>query len=306
VVPALAQIRPTVWLAVPRIWEKLMASLTAGGVVDPHGLSREERAALRAKLGLDRASALVSGAAPITIEVLEYFAALDMEILEGWAMSETGCIGTINRPGHVRVGTVGTAAPGVDLRLADDGELLVRGKNVMVGYRGDPAQTVDAFWGDGWLRTGDIAEIDADGYVTIVDRKKELIINAAGKNMSPANIEQVVKSSHPLIGQVAVIGDRRPYNVALIVLDPDAADGRSATDADVQEAVTKAVDEANARLARVEQIKRFTLLPDDWLPGGDELTPTMKLKRKPIAEKYAREIEAMYATAKPGTSEPVR
>ena len=177
----------------------------------------------------------------------------------------------------------------------------------MRGYRNDPDKTAEAIGSDGWLRTGDVATIDDDGYMTIVDRKKELIINAAGKNMSPANIEQRLKASHALIGQAVVIGDRRPYNVALLVLDPDVAgafaaehglaDGSPAAvaaHAAVREAVAAAVQEANGHLSRVEQVKRFALLGEEWLPGGEELTPTMKLKRRPIAEKYAAEIASMY------------
>jgi long-subunit acyl-CoA synthetase (AMP-forming) len=177
----------------------------------------------------------------------------------------------------------------------------------MLGYRNQPEKTAETIDADGWLHTGDIGEIDDDGFLKIVDRKKELIINAAGKNMSPANIEAAVKSSSPLIGQAACIGDARPYNTALIVLDADYApawaaqhglEGRSLEDlADepaVRDAVQEAIDEANKHLARVEQIKKFTIVRGDWLPGGDELTPTMKLKRKPIAAKYDAEIEAMY------------
>jgi long-subunit acyl-CoA synthetase (AMP-forming) len=178
----------------------------------------------------------------------------------------------------------------------------------MRGYRGQPEQTAEAVDGDGWMHTGDIATIDGDGHVRIVDRKKELIINAAGKNMSPANIEQQLRAASPLVGQCMVIGDARPYNVALLVLDPDsaAAHARShgladasveavAADPEVQRLVSDGVEQANARLSRVEQIKRFELLAQEWLPGGDELTPTMKLKRKPIASKYAATIEALYA-----------
>jgi long-chain acyl-CoA synthetase len=175
------------------------------------------------------------------------------------------------------------------------------------GYRNLPEQTAQAIDADGWLHTGDIATIDEDGYVSIVDRKKEIIINAAGKNMSPANIEAALKSAGPLIGQAVVIGDRRSYNTALIVLDTDYApmwakqnglEGEGleelAGEDAIREAVQKEVDAANERLARVEQIKKFTIVRGDWAPGGDELTPTMKLKRKPIAEKYGTEIEAMY------------
>ena len=178
----------------------------------------------------------------------------------------------------------------------------------MSSYRNQPERTAEALDADGWLHTGDIATIDDDGFVTIVDRKKELIINSAGKNMSPANIEATLKTGSLLIGQVCCIGDARPYNTALIVLDSDYAPQwaamhelgdhsleRLATEPDVIAAVQAGVDNANARLARVEQIKKFTIIPGDWLPGGDELTPTIKLKRKPIAAKYAAEIEAMYA-----------
>jgi long-chain acyl-CoA synthetase len=177
----------------------------------------------------------------------------------------------------------------------------------MVGYRNLPDKTKETFTDDGWLRTGDIGEFDDDGYLKIVDRKKELIINAAGKNMSPANIEATLKTSSPLIGQAAVIGDRRPFNSALIVLDADFAPAWAAqngiadasletlaVDDRVREAVAAGVEEANQRLARVEQIKKFHIVQGDWLPGGDELTPTMKLKRKPIDEKYRESIEAMY------------
>ena len=180
----------------------------------------------------------------------------------------------------------------------------------MRGYREDPERTAETIDGDGWLHTGDVAAIDPDGHVRIVDRKKELIINAAGKNMSPANIEAALKSSSALIGQCICIGDRRPYNVALIVLDPDAAgafarehglaDGPIAALAandELQAAVAAAIERANGTLSRVEQIKRFAILDGDWLPDGDELTATMKLKRKPIAEKYAAEIERLYGEA---------
>jgi long-chain acyl-CoA synthetase len=264
---------------------------------------------LRERLGLDQARWCGSGAAPTALETLEFFDAIGVDISEGWGMSELSGVASVTPAGETKHGTVGQALPGLELRLADDGELLARGPTVMRGYRGDPERTAEAIDADGWLHTGDVAEIDDDGYVTIVDRKKELIINAAGKNMSPANIEATLKSSSPLIGQCVCVGDRRPYNVALVVLDPDAGavfarehgltDGSVAALAandDVQAAVAAAVEHANAKLSRIEQIKRFAILPNDWLPDGEELTPTMKLKRKPIAEKYASEIEAMYKT----------
>jgi long-chain acyl-CoA synthetase len=202
---------------------------------------------------------------------------------------------------------VGPPAPGVQIKLDSDGEVLVKSDVVMLGYRNQPAKTREAFTEDGWLRTGDIGAFDDDGYLTIVDRKKELIISAGGKNMSPANIEATLKTASPLIGQACCIGDRRPYNTALIVLDADFAPAWAAkegiqqtalealaSEPCVRDAVQEGVDAANEKLARVEQIKRFAIVEGDWLPGADELTPTMKLKRKPIAEKYAAEIEGMY------------
>ncbi len=304
----LPAVKPTTWGAVPRVWEKLKASLEAQGITDPASLSPAEKAVIRAKIGLDECGSLVIGGAPSAPELLHYFRDLGLEICELFGMSETSCAITCNPPGQVKIGTCGPAVKGVVLKLAADGELLVRGELVMAGYRRDTERTREAIDDDGWLHTGDIAQLDEDGYLTIIDRKKELIINAAGKNMSPANIESVLKSSHPLIGQAVVIGDKRPYNVALLVLDPDLcvsfATGRGiedfspavlAKDPDVKELLAAAVAQANTQLARVEQIKRHAILPHEWLPDSDELTPTMKLRRKPIAEKYAAEIEALYA-----------
>jgi long-chain acyl-CoA synthetase len=338
----LPQVRPTWFFAVPRIWEKLKAGLETMQASRPEEEARplnealaaslervrlqqrgepvpdelEARVAqaddeffskIRAMLGLDQARAVHVSAAPTPVEVIEFFHALGIELAELWGMSETCGQGTVNRPGAVRIGTVGPASPGVEIKLADDGEVLMRGECVMLGYRNDAEKTAETIDPEGWLHTGDIGELDGDGYLTIVDRKKELIINAAGKNMSPANIEAALKSGSPLIGQAICIGDRRPYNTALIVLDADYApmwatqngiEGATleslATESKVLEAVQSGVDAANVHLARVEQIKKFTIVPGDWVPGGDELTPTMKLKRKPIAAKYATEIEAMY------------
>jgi long-subunit acyl-CoA synthetase (AMP-forming) len=306
----LPSVKPTAWGAVPRIWEKIEAALRKGGITDPSALPDEVKAGIRAKLGLDETEWLISGAAPIAVETLEFFLALGMPIQELWGMSETSCCATINPRDAIKVGTCGPAIPGVTLRLAEDGELLVQGDLVMTGYRGEPEKTAEAIDDDGWLHTGDVATIDDEGYMKIVDRKKELIINAAGKNMSPANIEGRLKASHPLIGQAMVVGDRRPYNVALLVLDPDscaafaaehglpdASPAALATDPTVRTMVAAAVEAANLHLSRVEQVKRHTVLAEEWLPGGDELTPTMKLKRRPIADKYAAEIEALYDTA---------
>jgi long-chain acyl-CoA synthetase len=307
VVAHLPEVRPTVWGSVPRIWEKLKAALEAQGVTEPAALSEDQKASIRERLGLDQCESLVVGAAPTPVEVLVFFRDLGLEICEVWGMSETSCCATCNPRGAVKLGTCGPAVDACELSIAQDGELLVRGELVMKGYRADPEKTRESIDDDGWLHTGDVAEIDEDGYLKIVDRKKELIINAAGKNMSPANIEARLKGSHPLIGQAVAIGDRRPYNVALIVLDPDActafarehglADPSPVALAEVEqvrEAVAAAIDEANSHLSRVEQIKRFQILPTEWEPGGLELTPTMKLKRRPIAERYAEEIEALY------------
>jgi long-subunit acyl-CoA synthetase (AMP-forming) len=338
----LPEVRPQWFFAVPRIWEKLKAGLETmlAGLPDeqrepteralqaaiekvrieqrgeevPSRLAEQvavadERifAGLRAMLGFDQVKAVNVGAAPTPVEVLELFHAIGIPLSELWGMSETCGAGCVNPPDKIKLGTVGPPAPGVEIRIAEDGEVLVKGEMVMLGYRNAPEKTAEAIDAEGWLHTGDIGELDADGYLKIVDRKKELIINAAGKNMSPANIEAAIKSASPLIGQACAIGDRRPYNTALIVLDADFAPmwasnhGLEGTPMEqlagepaVREAVQQAIDAANATLAKVEQIKKFTIVAGDWLPGGDELTPTMKLKRKPIAEKYAAEIEGMY------------
>jgi long-chain acyl-CoA synthetase len=307
IVTHLPEVRPTTWGAVPRIWEKIKGALEAQGIADPTVLSEQQRAGIRAKLGLDRCEWLMVGGAPTAPELLRYFHDLGLPICEVFGMSEASCVVTCSPLDRIKIGTCGPAIPGVELRLDEDDELLVRGEIVMIGYRGDPERTREAIDEDGWLHTGDIATIDNDGYVTIVDRKKELIINAAGKNMSPANIEATLKSAHPLIGQACCIGDKRPYNCALIVLDPDvcvafasehgladASPRGLAHDERVQSVIAAAVVEANTHLSRVEQIKRHAIMPCDWLAGGDELTPTMKLKRKPIGEKYAADIEALY------------
>src|SRR5947209_9568041 len=219
---------------------------------------------LREMLGLDQYSAVNVGAAPTPPEVLEFFHAIGIELAELWGMSETCGFGTCNRPGQVKIGTVGPPSPGAEVSIADDGEVLIRGEFLMMGYRNQPDKTAEAIDADGWLHTGDIGELDEDGYLKIVDRKKEIIINAAGKNMSPANIEAALKTGSPLIGQAVCIGDARPYNTALIVLDADFApqwaarqglDGKTldelATDAKMVEAVQAGVDEANRHLARV-------------------------------------------------------
>ena len=218
----LPTVRPTKWGGVPRIWEKLHEALVGQGIADPAALGEEERAGLRERLGLDEAEYLSGGAAPMPIDVLRYFEALGLPIAEAWGMSETAGAATANPPDAIRAGTCGTALAGVELDLAADGELLVRGPTVMRGYRDDPAATEAAIDAGGWLHTGDVAHV-ADGYVSIVDRKKELIVTAGGKNLSPANIEARLVAASPLIAHVAAVGDRRPYVSALVVLDPEAA-----------------------------------------------------------------------------------
>ena len=325
------EVKPTVWGGVPRIWEKLKAAIEIGIAAEADEAKREATVAaielgrrhararmdggapaeleaewkradeqvlstIRAMLGLDQVESFVVGAAPTPPEVLEFFLALGIEIRETWGMSETSAITTLNPPGRVRVGTVGPPIPNTEVKLADDGEVMVRGPQVMVGYRNLPEKTAEALTEDGWLLTGDIGEFDEQGYLRIVDRKKELIINAAGKNMSPANIEAKLKAASTLIAQAVAIGDNRPYNVALIVLDAEslAARGAEPNDPAIAEEIKQAVAAANARLSRVEQIKRYEVLGGEWLPGGEELTPTMKLKRRPIERKYEGVIDALY------------
>jgi long-subunit acyl-CoA synthetase (AMP-forming) len=344
VIAYLPEVKPSWFFAVPRIFEKLKSAIEAGIAAEPdekkkQGMQwafdvgyrkvRAEQAGeeipeelaqeyakadelvfskIRENLGLTELESLNVGAAPTPPEVIAFYHAVGLPLAELWGMSETTGAGCVNPPDKIKIGTVGPPGPGIDIKLADDGEVLIKGPIIMTGYRNQPDKTKETIDEDGWLHTGDIGEFDEDGYLKIVDRKKELIINAAGKNMSPANIEAIVKASSPLIGQAIAIGDAKPYNVALITLDPDAAPGYAqkhgiedasiptlAAHEAIQKEVSDAIDAANERLARVEQIKKFKILETDWEPGGDELTPTMKLKRKPIGEKYAKEIEALYA-----------
>jgi long-subunit acyl-CoA synthetase (AMP-forming) len=225
--------------------------------------------------------------------VLEFLHAIGLPVGELWGLSEAAGAGSVNPPTSVRIGTVGPPSAGVELRLAGDGEVLLHGDTIMRGYRNNPELTAETIDADGWLHTGDVGALDDHGYLKIIDRKKELIISAGGKNMSPTNIEAAVKAASPLIGQAMAIGDRRPYVTALIVLDPEhraIADDEEAVRTEVDAAVRR----ANESLNRAEQVKRYSIIDGDWLPGGDELTPTAKLKRQPIAEKYRTAIDAMY------------
>ena len=332
--------KPQLLFGVPRTWEKIHSGIQAVLAVDPsradvfrHALDLGARVAalhaeglepddtlraeheqaeaevllpVRTLLGLDQLEFAVTAAAPIPVEVLTFFRALGVPLSELYGLSES--TGPMTwEPSLVKLGTVGTAIPGMELRIADDGEVLGRGGNVFRGYLDDPAKTAEAVDADGWLHTGDIGTIDDEGYLRIVDRKKELIITAGGKNISPANIEAALKAE-PLIGQACVIGDDRPYLVALLVPDADVVPAWAASEG-IEDAspetiaahpglraeLSREVASANRRFSGVEQVRRFAVIGHEWLPDSDELTPTMKLKRKPIAAKYAAEIESLYA-----------
>lgn len=336
----MAQTRPTMFGAVPQVWQKIRAGIELSVGTDPGRraaftqameIGREfvraratrsetpdlrrafERcdatifAAVRARLGLDEARIVMSGAAPIPMDVVEFFNALGVPLTDGWGMSELSCLAALNPVGAARIGSVGKALPGVEISRAADGELLVRGPILMKGYLGRPDLTAEVIDPDGWLHTGDIGEIDAEGYVRIVDRKKELIVTASGKNISPAAIEGRIKAACPLIGQVAVIGDDKPFLVALVAIDPDAAKQYSAAqgsqagvceladDPSFLALVQEAVTAANDVVSEVEQVRKLAVVPDVWEPGSELLTHTMKLRRRPIAQRYAEVIEALYA-----------
>jgi long-chain acyl-CoA synthetase len=311
----LPQVRPEIFFAVPRVWEKVYAGVQAVVSADPQQKEAFERALetgddsvlrpVRELLGFDQTISAISGAAPIPVEIFQFFRALGVPLAEVYGLSE--CSGPMTFDAvEVRPGTVGRAIPGCEVELAEDGEVICRGGNVFRGYLNDPVKTADALDADGWLHSGDIGEIDADGYLKIVDRKKELIITAGGKNISPANLEAALKA-FPLVGQACVIGDGRPFVSALLVLDPEVApawakqhgiEGASVAElaehADMLAEIEQSVVEANKRFSNVEQVKKFALLGEEWLPDSEELTPTMKLKRRGIHTKYAEVIEELY------------
>src|SRR4051812_37170003 len=332
----LVAVRPTLLFGPPRIWEKLSAGIQAAvasrspedqqrftdalavgrdvqrrkarGEQLPAALAEQwafiEDVAfrpLRAMVGLDECAIAFSGAAPIPAEVIDFLRDLGLEMSEVYGMSEnTG--GMTWEPYLVKSGRVGRAFPETEVITAPDGEVLCRGAIVFKGYLNDPERTREALDGDGWLHTGDIGEVDDDGYLKIVGRKKELLITAGGKNVSPANIEAALKTI-PLIGQAMAVGDSRPYLVAVLTIDPDAAavrfPGRSladiAGDPDVRAELAGAVAETNERFSRVEHIRRFVLLGEEWLPDSETLTPTMKLKRRGVLAAYGAAVEEMYA-----------
>ncbi|MFH5211449.1 AMP-dependent synthetase/ligase [Antrihabitans sp. NCIMB 15449] len=347
---ALPDTRPTIFFGVPRVWQKVRTGIEAklaeeqspvkknlagwavgvgkkaarlnieGKSLGPV-LSAQHKIAdtlvlskVRHALGLDQVQLAISGASAIPVEVLEFFLAIGIPVQEVWGMSESCGGTTLTDRENPKIGTVGKALPGIELKLGADGELFIRGAAVMRGYRKQPDKTAETLDADGWLATGDIGTIDDEGNVKIIDRKKELIISESGKNMSPTNIENAMKAATSLIGQVVAIGDDKPYISAIIALDPDAAAARAkafdtpnadiatlAAREEIRKEVAEAIRAGNAKLSRVEQIKRFVITDTAWEPGGIELTPTMKLKRKPIAEKYAAAIVDLYDTTPPAS-----
>jgi long-chain acyl-CoA synthetase len=335
-----AEVHPDIFIGVPRVWEKLYAGVSAAISADPEkgkafedGLAAAEPIAAKMRagtatpeeietyqfldavaftpvkqlIGLDQAKICISGAAPLQSDVMQWFQTIGVPLSEGYGMSETTAVLTWShqaKPGHV-----GRPAPGVELRLDADGEVLARGGNMFVGYLDAPDKTAETIDADGWVHTGDIGEIDDDGYLRIVDRKKELIVTAGGKNISPANLEAELKSI-ALVGQACAVGDHKPFVAALVVLDPDAArawaaehglEGDAATLAamadnpDVIAEIEAGLAEAMATFNNAESVKKIKVLGDEWLPDTDLLTPTSKLKRRGILARFAAEIEAMYA-----------
>ncbi len=340
IIPNLSEVKPTYFPSVPRIFEKIYTAATsnaekAGGLKkaifdwaiktgtkvrelerqgkEPGALLRLQHSIadkqvlskIRAIFGGNIEQA-VSGAAPINPDILRFFDAAGVLVLEGWGMTETSTAATIATPEMYKFGTIGKPFPGVEIKIAADGEILVKGPNVFQGYYKNEEATRDAIV-DGWLHTGDVGEIDSEGYVKITGRKKDIIITAGGKNITPANLEAEIKQ-HPLVSQCVVIGDRRPFLVALLTLDPEEAvtyakehdlpeDPEALTaDAGVRASIQAHLDQVNAKFARVEQVKRFEILPRDLSQEGGELTPTLKVKRNVVAEKYDAEVEKLYAS----------
>ena len=339
ILPNLAELKPTYFPSVPRIFEKIYTAATSGmekegGLkkaifdwsIKVGGKMREaERSGRKPGFLLQRSYAFadkqvlskirnlfggnirlaVSGAAPINPEILRFFDAAGVLVLEGWGMTETSTAATISKPEDFKVGTIGKPFPGCEVRIADDGEILVKGPNVFQGYHKNPEATAETIV-DGWLHTGDIGEIDSDGFIKITGRKKDIIITAGGKNITPANLEAEIKQ-HPLVSQCVVVGDRRPYLVALVTLDPEEAvkyaqehdlpedPAQLAQNPDVKAAIEAHVERINQNFARVEQVKKISILPHDLSQESGELTPTLKVKRAVVAQKHEDAIEQLYA-----------
>jgi long-chain acyl-CoA synthetase len=336
----LQEVRPTYFPSVPRIFEKIYTAATAkaesaGGLTKlifdwavrvgkkVRALERQGRQPgplLRLQYAIadrrvlskirdlfgGRLRLAVSGAAPINPEILRFFEAAGVLVLEGWGMTETSTAATISTPEDYKIGTIGKPFPGCEVKIAEDGEILVKGPNVFQGYYKNPEATREALR-DGWLHTGDLGEIDEDGYIKITGRKKDIIITAGGKNITPANLEAEIKQ-HPLVSQCVVIGDRRPFLIALVTLDPEEATKYAqehglppdpaalAENAEVRASIEAHVEKINQRFARVEQVKKVRILPHDLSQAGGELTPTLKVKRAVVASKYEREIDELYAS----------
>jgi long-chain acyl-CoA synthetase len=336
-----AEVHPHFFIGVPRVWEKLYAGVNAALAANPDGAkafddalaaaapiaekiaagtANEQEAAtyaylqdaafgrVKTMIGLDQAQVCISGAAPLPAEVMSWFRTIGVPLSEGYGMSETTAVLTwshLAKPGYV-----GRAVPGVEMKLGEDGEVLARGGNMFEGYLDAPEQTAQTMDPDGWVHTGDIGEIDEDGYLRIVDRKKELIITAGGKNISPANLEAALKSI-PLVGQACAIGEKRPFVAALVVLDPDSARAWAAAHGLVGEAATIAamannpdvvaeieagLVEAMSTFNNAEAVKKIKVLGDEWMPDTDLLTPTSKLKRRGILAHFAADIDALYSS----------
>ena len=327
VAEALPAVRPTLLPSVPRLYEKVhTAVLSQFGEVHgprrrllewalrvgrqaselrqqgrplPASLAWRHRLAdrlvyskIKKRLG-GRLRLGVSGGAPLAKEIAEFFHSIDILIIEGWGLTECTTAASVNRPNRFRFGTVGPALPGFEVDTDEDGELLIRSETVFAGYYKDEEATRGVLGEDGWLRSGDVGSIDEDGFITITDRKKDILVTAGGKNVAPQNLENALKTA-PLISQALVLGDRRPYVSALITIDPAVSEGLSS--GQVEERVQAIVDGVNAELSRFEQIKRFRVLPRDFSADEGEVTPTLKLKRRACAEHFADEIEALYAS----------
>ncbi len=339
ILPNLAELKPTYFPSVPRIFEKIYTAANSG-MEKEGGLKKKifhwaigvgakmraaERSGRKPGFLLQRQYAFadekvlskirnlfggklrlaVSGAAPINPEILRFFDAAGVLVLEGWGMTETSTAATISSPEDFKVGTIGKPFPGCEVRIADDGEILVKGPNVFQGYHKNEEATKETIV-DGWLHTGDIGEIDSEGFIKITGRKKDIIITAGGKNITPANLEADIKQ-HPLVSQCVVVGDRRPYLVALVTLDPEEAAAYAkehglqdtpeqlAANADVKASIEAHVEEINKNYARVEQVKKIAILKQDLSQETGELTPTLKVKRAVVTAKHEGEIEALYA-----------
>jgi long-chain acyl-CoA synthetase len=339
ILPNLAELKPTYFPSVPRIFEKIYTAATSG-IEKEGGLKKRifdwaiktgekmrevERSGRKPGFLLQRQYAFadkqvlskirnlfggrirlaVSGAAPINPEILRFFDAAGVLVLEGWGMTETSTAATISTPEDFKVGTIGKPFPGCEVKIADDGEILVKGPNVFQGYHKNPEATRETIV-DGWLHTGDIGEVEPDGFIKITGRKKDIIITAGGKNITPANLEAEIKQQ-PLVSQCVVVGDRRPYLVALVTLDPEEAvkyaqenglpedPAELAANPDVKAAIEAHVEKINQNFARVEQVKKIAILPHDLSQESGELTPTLKVKRAVVAQKHEDAIEQLYA-----------